>query len=580
MRIFRRVFYFLMVLAVSLTFQQSGRAESQGDHSGPEKAATSSVDKAKSSSKTKSSSKPGQSKPLPVRVITRQEALIEGLKDINIERPALEELVKFTEENPNLDPKRFSQVVDQIVEEQPLVVTEEQAEGLKQLYEKELGPVEGSELGTEFNLAAQRVLTEQDKVAQAKPKEESEPSEQRDDSVIPKIRRSEGGIDSGLAKQFEGAFGEKAKESAIEEKLQGELNKRLAKADALLNKAAQVNQPLRRDGAVGKEGGGLLDAIRSAIKDIEGDKDDKKDSGAPPESLGDALKDALAKNTPPPPPRDESKGEDKLKPPPKPEKKDEKNPQLDALLAALKGAKKKGGTDKNSNSNDKNKKGGESEFSLPDPVDPEPKADKEDKDDSLLGKNEEPEEGPNKADLLEALKNAKAAAPVEKSPLPPIAGGPFGGGGPPPFGGFGGGGGEMGPNIIGSASAPAGGSFDGDPFSGVGAVGYGGGGGKFNLAKKVEYGSGGGSVEGGDAEEGNGGDYLDGAISKLRSSVDRRMSQLQLIPTTKTGEKVMLLDYIGRLKETLCEDDERRALVEVCKKAYAKEYEKGLERIR
>ena len=92
-----------------------------------------------------------------VPILTRQEALIQGLKQIQLSNDGVRDLVKATEKTGSITPQKFEEMVDKIVVDGGSL-TKDQGEELKSLFKNELGPVKDSPVGAEFNSAAKRLL--------------------------------------------------------------------------------------------------------------------------------------------------------------------------------------------------------------------------------------------------------------------------------------------------------------------------------------------------------------------------------------------------------------------------------------
>ncbi len=545
-----------LCVVVGLALSRSAVAESR-DHTGPDEPAASS-----------STSSPQSGAP----VLTRQEALIQGLKQIQIPSEGIRDLVKATEKTANLNPQKFSEIVDKIQGEGNF--TKEQGDQLKQLFTTELGEVKNAPVGLEINTAAKRVLeaaettrvTTPDPNAKALAGEKGAP----DGSLA-----GNASLASALPSVLEGRL------SQLESQLGAGKGQPLSKEEVNAKQAALTQELLSRldrgdrgGGRGSREAGGLLDALRAQLLN---DKNGEGKGGGG--DLGDLGK-ALAQNQqhlPPPPPRkNDSKDDKKIEPPPRPERERDRE-SLGGLAGLLKSQNSGNG---NNNKDDKNAKG-EEKFELPpskfkDDPDKKPSTSKNDTSKNPAGEQPEP------IDPSELAKNLLKGDLGPKSPLQGIGGGGGGfGGGFGDGGGFGGGGAPMGPNIIGSASAPPGGNFGGDPFSGLGG-GEGGGGGAsgFSFAKTVAYGGSGGEGGGGGDDEGGGGTVDGGPVygpdsPRNAASAARGALVLTLTPV-EDSTKRSLMDYFGKLKSTLC--GENSGDVEVCKKLQGRKYMDALQK--
>ncbi len=469
-------------------------------------------------------------------ILTRQEALIKGLKQIQLSAEGVRDLVKATDQATSLTPQKFSQLVDKIVGTQG-TLSKEQGDELKTLFKTELGAVKDSPVGAELNTAAKRVL-------------EIKETTQAANAPQPQIKSPEGNTAIGATLPPAVSKGQPAVGN-----------------DSLADKKLELAQSLVRDlearqrGAAprGRSEGGLLDALRAGLLDAKNNKEEGgRSSGS--EALGD-LKNALTHNQPPPPlgrkndKREEAKKEDtkKPEPPPRPDRDGGGNSNLASVFK---------GRDSGNNNNKDAKT--EEKFVMP------TAKSKDDADSKKLSKIDPSAASsagdapldPSKEDLL---KNMLSQGQGNKSPLPGIngGGGGFGGGSD-----YGGGGSSMGPNIIGSGSAPAGGNFPGDPFSGLGAGtgGYGGSSGS-SFAKSVVYGSGGGEIS--DAGVTSGGEGTGYVPEAAKTAASKATPMVLVLNPVEDSTKRSLLDYFGKLKNTLCAQG-MDSVAEICRSATAR----------
>lgn len=501
---------------------------------------------------------------------TRQELLVEGLRNSQLSKPVLAEIVKTTENSPKLTTEQFKDFVDKLVETPLFSVSEEQAQELKDLYNEVFQAVENQAAqtddidapatGKELNVAAKQVLESdadsEQGAAQANNQPNASPAITPNDPLPFQALGQ-----SDLAKQLDaGASKQPAPES------EEEVAKKLELADQLVKKLGNLQQQ-----GSGKEDNSstrdLLGILRGALGDLEKDKEDKKgDDG----DLGKALDSALNKHseTPPPPPESSD---------------DEGDSKLADLLSGLNEEPKEqakndtgGGGDfssdsKSSDDGKKEEKKQEEPLDLTGSSESEDEELVEDEEPKETGlekflAEEEPEPEFDPSSLLADLQKTSAEPPA-KSSLDPIGAsagsGGFGGGG---F--FGGGGGAQGPPIVGGGSALPSSGFPGDPFSSVGRADYGGGGGGYQLSKSVDFGSATGSGYGDTGEDtGNANLAVATPKNKLLAGAFPIVLPGQEGPAlgaSITGSP--LLDYIGNIGKTLCEPT-RTELVGVCQKS-------------
>ena len=528
-----------------------------------------------------------QQSAVPQPTLTRGEALVVGLKRLEIPREALNEISEITRDREQLSVDQLASVVDAMTELPPVVLSKEQGTQLKRLLQEELGSVEDLNLGQEVSQAVSQILKE-DPPASSEgdpidPSVAEELSKNDDRSNFPEISRLDadgvGSLDKLLNSRFGDVLGKNSPDKNDAEKGGAKANEavaeKLAKADELLKKLEsskeQLGQFAQRQAS---PGGGILNAIQSALADLKEDDDKKEKGDSDLSGIDQALKDALSHD----PSKlaqakkdddDDDRKNDKQPPPPEKPEKEKKNP-LEALLKAIKKDKKDDGKE----ASNSDKKGGGGEFSLPEAKEPEPEETAKNSELSDLAKGEEnlgEQEPGDPSQLLDALKAAKGTP--KTTSLDPVSGGGgsggFGGGfGGDPFGGAPTAIGITGPNIVGGGSAPAGGAFDGDPFGGLGQGGFGGPGAGFSLSKKVSYGSSSGSADAGDGESGevDGGAYSP-AVARRKKNQSARLE----IAPVKKASMGSLLDYIGNLSSTLCSVS-RGADVEICKRLSAKKY--------
>src|SRR5690606_23460724 len=92
--------------------------------------------------------------------LTRGEALVVGLKRLEIPREALSEISEITREREQLSVEQLASAVDAMTELRPVVLSKEQGNPLKQLLQEELGSVQDLNLGQEVSQAVSQILKE------------------------------------------------------------------------------------------------------------------------------------------------------------------------------------------------------------------------------------------------------------------------------------------------------------------------------------------------------------------------------------------------------------------------------------
>ncbi len=505
-----------------------------------------------------------------VPVLTRQEALIQGLKQVQLSSEGMRDLVKATDKAPSLTPAKFNEMVDGLVTSGG-TVTKDQGDELKTLFKNELGAVKNSPVGTELNVAAKRLLEAKESTRVTSPETAGakNPQAGQDGTAQPQAPNGQLAGNAALGPELQAALDAKFGQLAARAKNPEEslVAKQLALTqDLLKNLQAERGASSSRRGG-NRESSGLLDALRAGLLNDKKDKEEGGNRSLP--DLGD-LKNAFAGHQPPPPPRKKEDDSKKIEPPPRPDRDrgDRGGGDNSALAALLKGK------DSNTDKNNQNKDGkAEEKFELP----PSKSKDELDKKNAKAETPKAPPEEPQQ-DPSELMKNLLAGAKGQgpqgnSSPLPGMSGGGgFGGG----FGGGdSGGGGSMGPNIVGSASAPPGGNFGGDPFSGLGGgEGGGGGSGGYSFSKSVAYGGLGGGEAGGGGVDAGGGDasYVSETV---RGAASKGSGTILMLSPVEDGTKRSLLDYFGKLKGTLCVEGADN-VADLCHKISGRKYIDGL----
>lgn len=510
--------------------------------------------------------------------MTREDALVQGLRKINLQRAALGKIMELAQARSNLDVKGFDDIVEKFVPKEgsqnagkEAKITREQADHLKKLFKDELGSVKDSELGKEFGKAAKRVLDNQKSPGQASNQLAGQNPEQgkANNPVAGKTVPVDSALlDKLLAKMDQSS--EPAGKSGISE----ELGKQLGKLQDMLKNVAGKGQLAPREGRLGKNRG-LLDALRGALGKGKDDKD-KKDKGNGLEGLADSLKNAMPQHAMIPKPNgdDEDDGKKDIPEPqkdePKTDKKEEDKPNLAAFS---KGNKSKGNDDKKDKKESKPFELGSSKKDRDKP----PPDDDDDK------PEDDPFEDPgDPSGLLEALRNSKKGKklPIGKtSSLPTIgqSGGSFGDVGSLGAMGSPGGSGPMGPPIVGSSSPLPSSGLSGEPTASDGKNGFNGQeAGGYQFAKKVEYGSSSGG-NAGDGEEEFVGDYGYNDFARKKENTQTTQLVLSPIGNENGGEPRSLLDYIGNMGKSLCEGV-RKFKVGMCKKLTETKYLSSLKK--
>lgn len=522
--------------------------------------------------------------PAAAKVLTRQEALIQGMREIRLTPEGVKDIVRATDKVPTLTPQKFGEMVDKLATVDG-TVSKNQAEQLKTLFKTELAPVKDSPVGTELNTAAKRLL-EASEVAKASPPPPNPPGTEPPNNIPNGQTAGNASIESAVNAKV----AELEQQFAAKNGAGGDPNiaKQLEATQALLRslEGQRANDRQSRRGGGERLTGGLLDSLRASLLGAKNEKGEGGGRGG--DERGPSLRDALAHNEfrPPFPRKGENSDSKKSDPPPRPEPRDGGRGErggLGDLASLLKGASGNGNNKGEGNKGEGNK--GEEKFELP------PAKEKPADSNSLSKAKNDNSKVPAASDA--PLDPAAAAAELMKglggegkpdpfdgksTSLPGLSGG-GGGGGSDPFAGFGGGGGgSMGPNIIGSASAPPSGGFDGDPFSGLGGGDGGGGGGTgFSFSKSVAYGGGGGGdLNGGGLGDVDGGGDSSGptAVSPAYRNPVSNGSAAIVVQTARDDTKRSLLDYFGNLKSTLCNDP--ATIVAVCQRSSARKHMNSL----
>ncbi len=447
--------------------------------------------------------------------ITREEALISGLKALNLDPSVLEKIISFTRKNPNIDEKNFYAFIDTLAKEENSLLNEEQAQKIKELFNKELGNVEYSEKGKEFGKAAQKVLNQKNLSA----------------SVSPKSQQAN--IDSALMNKLLENLLNNNKENSKETGL----DKLLLPLQELLKSLGQKQMSPQE----GKVGGGiprsLLDALRGDSKNKDG-----KDDG---DKLAEGLKDALNRHAPAPPfgkkddfgPKNEMMG-----PPSKGESSKKNNEETPKMTAS------KSSSDKDKKDDKKDEKKGPGDFLSG-------KSDKDKESEPELTKKEETKDllSPDLTDKLPFNEfSGKSSNPQlnEKEGQSVM----MGSGNGPSFKGenLGISGSGSGPNIAtlgGSAPSLGNSAFDGDPFSGIGRSYFGGGPFTYDFSKNVEFGSAVGDMS---ADESN--PYFVGNNSSQETLVknNRNLTYQIVYPAKETNKPNSIISFVGTIGKNLC----------------------------
>lgn len=502
--------------------------------------------------------------------VTRRDALVRGIRGIRLRPATLEELIRITGNNPRMDVDGFEQAINAMVTAASFEISREQAEQLKKLFKEELGLVKDSDLGAEFNQAAKQVLKEIQTASLP-------PSSQGAKGSAAGTQAGQDGkqpqnppaapLDSKMLEQFAKMFNKQP-----DDKKSGGAN------DSFGKELSKLGEMLKGIGGgagldprtAGLGGKGLLDALRGAPEKEE--KDDEKGNGKGGGDLGD-LKNALGQHSPDGGKSKDDKKDDASKMA-TPDFKDlKKDRGLDPLMSLL---KDKGGSDNDGKKKDsgEEQKKEEKPFDLASSKKSEPDKSSKDKDkDKKKSDSMNPTEPPvDPAAMADLMKKAQAQAKAakglgKKAALPGIENSSSGSSmDSSPLSNFSsssGGGGTMGPNIVGSASAPASSGFDGDPFSSVGKLSWDGPMGPFNISKAVDY----GGAVGGEMTDDNAGIVDIGTVQLEGIPKDGppQMAQIVLPPNEDTGRPRMLMDYVGNWKKTLCEGGHAQK-VELCRR--------------
>ncbi len=503
------------------------------------------------------------------QALTRQQALVQGMRTMGLERFPLERLARLMEERPSANSEQFTKMLDLATEAMPGAVTPAQKEKLKRLYKEELGQVK-TEPGTEF-VAAARLLAGKLPVKPRPPlnppANPNVPEDPRNaisalngatvlgngtppvpgkgpaDSLGELAKGSKGSLDAEALKQLEGKL------SALQ-------------AGLTAQQLGQQGQGAQA-GDAGKKG--LLDNLLGLLR---GDKDKGK-GGDKEKGRGDRGGRGDHGGTPPGGGGQQASSDDD-KPLKQPEKRDrdrdrdrKKGGGGGGQLAQQGNGKDSGGGNNEKKEGDKKEKG-EPIIKAGELANEKKEKPKEEK--TADTKTEKPED-----EALASAQNILAGTPKQKRSLgegkvgSPIPGGSQGGGGgdPGPAAGGGGGGGAT------PAIAGGGGGGGGGGGSDVPMVGRDDGGGAppaqtFNFVKMTEFGSASGG--GGDAGEAptnvDGGGYEDPTPARTRGGMLPGSYTLQIRPAIETN-RGWLLDLVGHWKKKICDGPDKNN-VAVC----------------
>lgn len=481
---------------------------------------------------------------------TRQQILVHGFKEAGLTSEALRTLDQAFRQNPRLDEGQFQRVLDQVRDRNGALLTADQVQDLKRLYDQALSGVQG-ETGRELSAAAQKALRET----------ETAPTEKT----------------AGVTPQPKGQLSQEA----VDGFLKG------------LNASLGKGVPAQEAGAADTSEGLLSErGALAALEKLLGGKDKDKDEG---DGRGDRERDR-----PPFPPGAGRGAGDRVRDEDRSKKGDDSNHKL---LEALKGRDQNrggnapafgggGGGEKEAKAEQKEAKSGGSGEEAPKRKRDEEEPPKKDDKKSDFTKNDA-------SSLLDSLsQNQKAPAP-KKSALPPMApdaaGGLFGGnasasalGGAAGVGAGALGGGMLGGGMLGGMGLGGGGGFSGssaalsggDPFASVGMAEMGGdgvgpGGPGYMIAKEGGYvgGTGGG---GGGEDDVSAGDFSGGEDDLAPYVPPARIPTYaeQIINMTPTGpsdaDGFLLQRYVGYVGKSLCSGAEAQKAIGICQGLEAK----------
>ena len=541
------------LLAAYLLGASPAIAERRGSHSTP---ADQGVVPAASTTPPAQPNPPQAQQQAVETLLSRQQALVQGLRDNKLSSAALDQIVRYAENNPTASKERFAELVEFAAQARPGEISDQQKIALKQLYEKELGG-EKNNPGQEFASAARLVRQA------VYPSDPPLPLQAPQLSPDPDFASQLSGKTVGKAPTGGPAFSDDVFKKLGLDGVQKAVGSQLAETKGLLDKLRSEGEGKGK--GKGEEKGSLSDKLKDAalLNALKG----KGEGDGKGRGRGGRGSDSDSKGS--------GAGQEHSAPPSDSASKDDKLGQLAKALSDRKGDRDKprgggggAGADKNNGSNDpkkEEKKDEKKPFSAgadkkkkdddaPPPV-------KDSKNDSLAQADQPFDPS---ADLLAAAKGmgGKKAKPSgggkTLDPIPNFGGG-GGFGGDFGFGGGGGGGGGGMPPGGGDPGGGGGGAF-GDVFSSIGNEGGGGGAGQgFSFVKPVEYGSpSGGGGGGGDAEEGIAEALLSGAEADGYATIRQPRVGLaaQLSPvvskSTSTGGRGWVLDYLGYAGRDLC----------------------------
>lgn len=479
----------------------------------------------------------------PQNTRTRQEVLVDGIKEMGLPPPALKTLEQVFRQNPDVDAKRFNELLSEASQNKNQKnFTPDQVEGLRALFSQTLA-AGGPEAGKELSEAARTVL------------------KQTAATKTPAKNVSRGSLSPDLqALQAEllASLDAKAASNKSNALTPEALKNLLASLAPQQGKAAPA-----QESEVGDSSLGVLEALRDVLGK---EKEEKEGRGEREPDLG-----RLAERGafPPPPPRERGREREREKPevhrPEPPQRQRGEVPQQQS-----------------SDSEDKKEAKKPEEKSSKEAWAPK----KRPKDDEETKPETKEPAAPDLSNLLNAGNLPKPEP--KKSPLPAIPGGGFAGGGDP--GGIGAGagagpgqagmGGMMGGGLGGGMGGGGSGMAGPDPFGSVGADSAGGfppgpmpGGGAYGIVKDGGYGgAAGGGAGGGGYESIDAGGYDDDFVSgpARLPTYSAQNTETRSAADNKPAGNMLLTRYVGFAGRELCASDDAKKLIGVCQNRESK----------